>query len=700
VFHLRRLFSTYCFLLLANILFAQKQTNNWYFGLRSGLDFNQSPPRPLHTDGTANSAEGTASISDNNGKLLFYTNGQVIVNRMQLKMKNGNSLSGSQSSTNNTVIVPLTGNDSIYYVFTTGAAEQETHQFLYNIINMKGDGGLGEVTGLNLFIEDAIFEKVAAIRHCNNRDVWIVVHKWSSDEYHSYLVTATGLNPVPVISHTGLVIGGKEKNEIGYLKFSSKGNKLAAVHAFDNDNVELMDFDNTTGMLSNPVVFQANLTPRQSSYTGVYGAEFSPNGKLLYISATNSLAQPCLLYQFDISSNNAAAIVASGQIISNNGPWFAGALQMGPDLKIYMAMWRDTSLSVIEDPDVYGPGCNFSYNKIFMGPPMTDPVQFGLPNFIQSYFDTTSIPYDFTRDGNCINASVAFKINRLNGIDSVKWDFGDGQKSKLMQPVNTYAAPGFYDVQLVIHTKNCSGLNDTVTKKIWIAAAAAFLGKDISSCDGLSLVLGIDEVDGANYIWSTGAVTSKITTTSSGLYWLEMEQNGCKQRDSITIFTKPKPIVSIGNDTTICPSKPVVFRSSNVTADSYLWNTGETTKSILVSKEGKYYVTVTENGCIASDTALVVPGDCDIFIPNAFTPNRDGKNDYFGVLGNMIVTHFSFQVYNRYGQVIFSTTDISGKWDGTYRSKQVPNGAYPWVLTYTNGKGLIKWLKGTVLIAH
>jgi gliding motility-associated-like protein len=699
MFPLRRLSSTYCFLLLANIVFAQKQTNNWYFGLRSGLDFNQSPPRPLHTDGTANSSEGTASISDNNGKLLFYTNGQVIVNRQQLKMKNGSNLAGHQSSTNNTVIVPLPGNDSIYYVFTTGAAGQQTHQFLYDIINMKGDGGLGELTGLNIFIEDVIFEKVAAIKHCNKRDVWIVVHKWDSDEYHSYLITAAGLNPVPVISHTGLVIGGNERNEIGYLKFSSKGNKLAAVHAFDNDNVELMDFDNTTGLISNPVVFQANLVPKQPSYAGVYGAEFSPNGKLLYISANNSITEPCLLYQFDISSNNAAAITASGQIICNITPWFGGALQMGPDFKIYMAMWRDTSLSVIENPDVYGPGCNFIYNKIYMGPG-TDPVQFGLPNFIQSYFDSTSNPYDFTRQGNCLNTSVTFKVNSTNGIDSVKWDFGDGQSSKLIQPANTYAAPGFYNVQLILYKRDCSGLNDTITRKIWIAGAADFLGKDTSACDVLSLVLGVDELDGANYIWNTGAVTSKITTNSFGLYWLEMEQNGCTLRDSITVFTKLKPTVSIGNDTTICPNKPVLFNASNATANTYLWNTGETTRSILVSKEGKYYVTVTENGCTASDTALVVPGDCDIFIPNAFTPNKDGKNDNFGVLGNMSVTHFSLQVYNRYGQVIFITTNISGKWDGTYKGKPVSNGAYPWAITYVNSKGSAKLLKGTVLIVH
>ena len=103
------------------LVFAQKQTNIWYFGNHVGLDFNQVPPQPLN-NGTANSLEGSSTVSDKNGRLLFYTNGIVINNRQHLRMKNAGGLAGSTSSTNNTVAVPLPGTDSIYYVFTVGAA--------------------------------------------------------------------------------------------------------------------------------------------------------------------------------------------------------------------------------------------------------------------------------------------------------------------------------------------------------------------------------------------------------------------------------------------------------------------------------------------------------------------------------------------------------------------------------------------------
>ena len=105
---MKRLFFTYSLLLLSTLHGnAQQQSNIWYFGTGVGLDFNQAPPAPLFNN-LANSQEGCASVSDNNGKLLFYTNGLVVLNRKHEIMLNGNSLKGDLSSTSNTIIVPGT----------------------------------------------------------------------------------------------------------------------------------------------------------------------------------------------------------------------------------------------------------------------------------------------------------------------------------------------------------------------------------------------------------------------------------------------------------------------------------------------------------------------------------------------------------------------------------------------------------------
>jgi len=696
---LKRLLFICCFFLYAISVQAQKQANYWYFGTGAGLNFNTTPPSPLFNN-AANSQEGSASISDNNGNLLFYTNGIAVINRKHEIMLNGNNLRGDLSSTSNTIIIPLPGNDSIYYLFTIGATNQLSKGFRYNIINIKGDGGFGEVIEKNTYVDEA-YEKLAAVRHCNNKDAWLILRKWETDEYNAYLFTSSGLNIIPVISRTGLVVGGVPNNAIGTIKFSIDGKKLAAVHATETDAVELMTFDNATGQISNPVVFHPNTVPHPPAFTGAYAAEFSPNGNLLYVSSNNSAADPCTLFQFDITSNNEIAILASKQIIAQPKPWFAGALQTGPDMKIYLATWKDTALSVINNPNVYGPGCNFQQNKISFGS-KGEPVQFGLPTFIQSDLNVNFAPFNFTRTGKCSDKNVQFVINRTNGIDSVKWDFGDAQQSQALSPTHQYTNSGFFTVRLTVYKVDCSVTNDVITKEIWIAdGITPLLGNDVTSCTFENLQVSINlNIPGINYLWNTGSTADKISVTTPGQYWVAAGYNGCTIADTINVTVIPKPVVSIGNDTTVCLSAPLVLSIASTTANAFLWNTGATTRSIIINIPGKYSVTVTENTCTATDTLNVVWGDCPFFIPNAFTPNKDQINDNFGVLNGFSVQGFSMKIYNRYGQVIFSANNIAEKWDGTFKGKAMPVGSYPWSIIYINGQGYTKWLRGIVLILH
>jgi len=208
----------------------------------------------------------------------------------------------------------------------------------------------------------------------------------------------------------------------------------------------------------------------------------------------------------------------------------------------------------------------------------------------------------------------------------------------------------------------------------------------------------VEEIDGANYLWNTGLNGNKITTGAFGTYWLEIEQNGCRIRDSVNVTEKPKPTVSLGPDTTICKYKPVILTTGSTVYDTYLWNTGAGTRSILVDKIGTYSVEVTLNGCVATDTVNVVAGDCDIFIPSAFTPNNDGLNETFGVLGDATVKSFSMEIFNKWGQLVYKSDAISQKWDGTFKGKKVPNGAYPWTLYYVTGNGVRKYLQGMVMV--
>lgn len=158
----------------------------------------------------------------------------------------------------------------------------------------------------------------------------------------------------------------------------------------------------------------------------------------------------------------------------------------------------------------------------------------------------------------------------------------------------------------------------------------------------------------------------------------------------------PKPAVSLGVDTGICKFKPVILKTISSNYDSYLWSTGATTASILVNQTGTYHVTVTKNSCEASDTIRVLPGDCDVYIPSAFTPNNDGKNESFGVVDNVTLQYFNLQIYSKWGQLIFSSNEVTKKWDGTFKGKNMPMGIYLWMLTYVNLKGKKIYEQGTV----
>ena len=137
---------------------AQKQLSTWYFGTKVGLNFNATPPQVL-SNGNGNSVEGCATISDGNGDLLFYTNGVKIVNKQHETMLNGDNILGDLSSTSGVIIVPQSGSNSIYYVFTIGSAGQSLKGFKYNVVDITRNGGLGEVTQKNVYSMKTVMKK-------------------------------------------------------------------------------------------------------------------------------------------------------------------------------------------------------------------------------------------------------------------------------------------------------------------------------------------------------------------------------------------------------------------------------------------------------------------------------------------------------------------------------------------------------------
>lgn len=365
--------------LFANLLFAQKESNTWYFGYNAGVDFNSGTPVSIG-GGAINQGEGCASISDFNGALLFYTNGVLVWDRNHATMPNGYQLAGGGSSSQSALIVPMPGNNFQYYIFTVQELGT-SNNLSYSIVDMSLNNGNGDVTVKNNFLFSPVTEKLSGVKHSNNNDYWIMAHGIGNSEFYAYQVAISGVNLTPVISSVGASIT-TGSNVIGCMKFSPDGSKLAFA-AYDSNYVDLFDFNSTTGIVSNEKYLAL-----PTIYRSAYGIEFSATGTYLYASNT----APSTLFQWDVSSDSAAVINASRQQIGSAST-IIGSIQLAPDRKIYVAKKYSGYLGAINDPDSVGILCNYNDSALSLDSNLS---VFGLPNFISSFFNTTGLQENFT----------------------------------------------------------------------------------------------------------------------------------------------------------------------------------------------------------------------------------------------------------------------------------------------------------------
>ena len=204
------------------------------------------------------------------------------------------------------------------------------------------------------------------------------------------------------------------------------------------------------------------------------------------------------------------------------------------------------------------------------------------------------------------------------------------------------------------------------------------------------------------YNWSTGAITSSITNLSAGIYFLNvLDVNGCPVFvNNLVISNVISPVtVSLGPDISACPGQRIILNPG--TFSSYLWQDNSSNSVYNVTSAGTYRVTVTNSiGCTGSDTVVVNMDCADLYFPGAFTPNNDSKNDGFGPIGTMVsqVRNYTLRVYNRYGQMIFYSTDPYQKWDGTSKGIVYNIGTYTWFATYNIAGKAPDQQTGTVVL--
>jgi gliding motility-associated-like protein len=206
--------------------------------------------------------------------------------------------------------------------------------------------------------------------------------------------------------------------------------------------------------------------------------------------------------------------------------------------------------------------------------------------------------------------------------------------------------------------------------------------RDTTVCKSKTVVLDAKN-QGARYFWNTGDVTEKIRVEASGKYWVRINNGGCGVIDSVNV-----KIISTQNqlnsEHTFCLSesnKLISIKPGSST--KILWSNGSTGNAINALKEGVYWVQTESKQCGKQTDSTRVKFkacDCEMLIPNSFTPNEDNKNDYFFPVLQCEYTYFNLVISDRYGNTVFVTSNPNAKWDGRYKGNLCPEDNYVYTI--------------------
>jgi hypothetical protein len=485
---------------------------------------------------TRYSFENVSCIADSSGELLIYANKNAVYS-LQWGQAIGGSLAGWGEITNGTMIVPVWGDDKHYMVFyiAGGVCPFVPCPMLALVSHgtqrdtVVAHYSLGQYTQFN-----PIAEKIAAVRDAAGTGWWVLCHGIDDDKFIKFKVTGRQVSPFS-IQRTGSShddIGLNPGSSLGEISFSPQGNRLLLVTY--TGIIDVFDFDRCTGTLSNWDSL-GTLAPNLPGPDNYYGCSFSADGTKIYVSEGTDSPVLNRIFQFDLTAPDVRG--SKTLIYTAPNSVMLGQHQLGPDGKIYITQFHPNdslnpanfALSVINDPNQVGLACNFSY------------------------------------------LSLNLKGRRTTGS---------------LPNLPNYNLPPM------------------------VAQVAEAGPQPPMICPGDSVRIGYpDTTNGAvTYRWSptigiadSNAASTYVRPDTTRWYYLTALDTAmglpCGQTiDSVLVTVVPSadiPVVSLGNDTTICPGDSVSLSVGAGSGWEYAWNTGDSTSSVSVNASAIYSVTVT-----------------------------------------------------------------------------------------------------------
>jgi gliding motility-associated-like protein len=711
-----------------------KQNNTWIFGNGAGLDFNTATPTAMISNFTE--VQGGASVSDVTGQLRMYAmldtvwdrNGNVMPNAagllpaMPIGGQGENALSDASS-----LIVPFINDKNKYFVFSLSGFSASTlsaipgsdpaaGRLFYSVVDMSLNGGLGDVVAgqKGIQIDSTLCDRLVAVKggQCN---IWVLAVKNNGTAIHAFEITANGINPTPVVSPCSVTASPTlnmaalfQLPASGQMRVSPDNQKLAialsgvaldlSTFSFFGGGFQLYDFDNTTGIASN----QLNILPVSvllSFDQQTYNLCFSSDNTKLYL--THGLLLGLGLSQYDISSGNAATILATKTELNTTTIGWGNGLRLGPDDKVYVSgldmsmlgLLPATTLHRIESPNLAGVAATLTLNAV--------PLLTGSNGFFSLGNATIDLPpSDSTFNSQTLAiCAPQTSLNLSVPLDpgyTYLWDNGTTANTRTVTSAGTY---------WVMHGPYCPKMIDTfIVEDVDLRFD---LGNDTVICGTIfPFNLKAPLVPGASYLWQDGSTAPAYQVTASGEYSVTVSRLDCTASDDIKVDAFDV-FQDLGKDTSVCANTPFSIRLDARVPDgaTVLWSTGATSPEIYVSEPGSYGVRVSQDVCTSTDTVKIRTELCDClsFMPTAFSPNSDGLNDIFvPVFEQGCEVHgYNFNVFNRWGQKVFSTIVPGSGWDGTFKGVAADAGTYMFTISFEKGTHYKPYvLKGDVVLVR
>lgn len=322
-------------------------------------------------------------------------------------------------------------------------------------------------------------------------------------------------------------------------------------------------------------------------------------------------------------------------------------------------------------------------------------------------FHVEDITAAFTVSDDTICQGESVTFTDASGTNAIfyAWTFGNGLIDSAQNPVQVYPNSGVYPAKLVVG--EITGCLDSSTLNIVVDSISPvdYIPSDTLLCEGQTIILTAyylaDNVTKTEWDLGDGfklpnsdSVKHAYDTSGNFNITLTVKFRACPD----IVFAKdihinPFPELNLGPDTSMCPNGPALVLVDNINISNpdarWHWNTGDSTSSLTVYHPGIYMASVNVDGCVTNDSVEVFK-DCYIDIPNAFTPDNDGANDYFlpRQLLSENVSQFKMVIYNRWGQQVFQTVSVNGRgWDGKFNGQDQPMGVYVYKIdvSFRNG---------------